>query len=391
MFFLFATSTSYIGCSFGGVDANNWVQINALLLTVAIALGGAFYAFSNILPPSQSEKMKGMVKAEIFQGVIGIVIISILLTSAVAWCNIGSSLTSSAGLGASNPMSFSESYLQNLLFTKGFSLFGSLYSETAILMIDGILVSHIANFLQRIEASFLPVQFTLSQGIANTIETYSLSFGGIFFTIFAVVSGIIFVIYLTLPMVSSIALTVVVPTAIAMRMVPFFGPKVREVSDAFMSIAIAAYFIFPLMIVMNSLLVSYLYTSCSATVSTCNPYSSYLGSYSLQTLPINSFFNTPATSLGGTSLGGAFSLPANFFAGIVSGNGGILGTIEMLFKSIVMFPQVLVSFSQDVASFIFQGVFLIGLDILVTMAFAQALTRGLNSVSAYVSGGGFWG
>lgn len=386
MFFLFATSTSYIGCSFGGVDANNWVQINALLLTVAIALGGAFYAFSNILPPSQSEKMKGMVKAEIFQGVIGIVIISILLTSAVAWCNIGSSLTSSAGLGASNPMSFSESYLQNLLFTKGFSLFGSLYSESAVLMIDGILVSHIANFLQRIEASFLPVQLTLSQGIASTLETYSISFGGIFFTIFTIVSGIIFVIYLTLPVVSSIALTVVVPTAIAMRMVPFFGPKVREVSDAFMSIAIAAYFIFPLMIVMNSLLVSYLYTPCGATVSTCNPYSSYLGSYSLQNLPVNSFFNTPATSLGGT-----YSLPANFFAGIVSSNGGILSTIEMLFKSIVMFPQVLVSFSQEVALFTFQGVFLIGLDILVTMAFAQALTRGLNSVSTYVSGGGFWG
>jgi hypothetical protein len=103
MFFLFATSTSYAGCSFGGVDANNWVQINALLLTVAIALGGAFYAFSNILPPSQSEKMKGMVKAEIFQGVIGIVIISILLTSAVAWCNIGSSLTSSVRLGCKQP------------------------------------------------------------------------------------------------------------------------------------------------------------------------------------------------------------------------------------------------------------------------------------------------
>jgi hypothetical protein len=386
MFFLFATSTSYVGCSFGGVDANNWVQINALLLVIAISLGGVFYAFSNILPPSQSEKMKGMVKAEIFQGIIGIVIVSILLTSAVAWCNIGSSLTGSAGLGTSNPMSFSESYLQNLLFTKGFSLFGSLYSESALLMIDGILVSHIATFLQRIEESFLPVQLTLSQGIANTLETYSLSFGGTFFTIFSIVSGIVFVIYLTLPVVSSIALTVVVPTAIAMRMIPFFGPKVREVSDAFLSIAIAAYFIFPLMIVMNSLLVSYLYTPCGTSLSACNPYSSYLGSYSLQSLPVNSFFNTPATSLGG-----GFSLPENFFAGIISGNGGILGTLEALFNNIAFFPQVLASFSQNVALFIFQGVFLIGLDILVTVAFAQALTRGLNSVSTYVSGGGFWG
>ena len=386
MFFLFATSTSYAGCSFGDVDANNWVQINALLLLIAISLGAVFYAFSNILPPSQSEKMKGMVKAEIFQGVIGIVIVGILLTSAVAWCNIGSSLTSSSGLGSSNPMSFSESYLQNLLFTKGLSLFGSLYSESALLMIDGILVSHIATFLQRLEASFLPVQLTLSQGIANTLETYSLSFGTTFFTIFSIVSGIIFVIYLTLPVVSSIALTVVVPTAIAMRMIPFFGPKVREVSDAFMSIAIAAYFIFPLMIVMNSLLISYLYTPCGATVSTCNPYSSYLGSYSLQNLPVNSFFNTPATSLGS-----GFSLPKNFFAGIINGNGGILGTLELLFTNIILFPQVLAGFSQDVALFTFQGVFLIGLDILVTVAFAQALTRGLNSVSTYVSGGGFWG
>lgn len=391
MFFLFAAGTSYAGCSFGGVNANSWVQINALLLVIAISLGGVFYAFSNILPPSQGEKMKGMVKAEIFQGVIGIVIIGILISSAIAWCNIGSYLTSSAGLGASNPMAFSESYLQNLLFTKGFSLFGSMYSETAVLMLDGILISHISALLERIEASFMPlnnleITVTLSQGLAATIQRFALAFGVTNFAIFTIVSGIIFVIYLTLPVVSSIALTVVVPTAIAMRMVPFLGPKVREVSDTFLSIAIAAYFIFPLMIVMNSLLVSYLYTPCGATVSACNPYSSYLNSYPLNNLPVSSLFNTPPSSLGGV-----FSMPANFFAGITTGTGGMLGAIELLFKNIIMFPQVLVGFSQDVALFAFQGVFLIGLDVLVTVAFAQALTRGLNSVSAYVSGGGFWG
>ena len=386
MFFLFAAGTSYPGCSFAGVNANNWIQINALLLVIAIALGGVFYAFSNILPPTQGEKLKGMVKVEIFQAFIGIVIVGILVASVVTWCNIGISLTGASALGANNPMSFAEGYLQNLLFTKGFSLFGSMYSETALLMVDGVLLSHITALIERIEASFLPVQITLSQGASTTLQTYALAFGATNFAIFAIISGVIFVIYLVLPVVSSVALTVVVPTAIAMRILPFLGPKVREASDAFLAIAMAAYFIFPLMIVMNSMLVSYLYTPCTtASLSACNPYSSYLSTYAIGTPNPNSLFNTPPANLGN-----GFSISANFFQGLVSGNGGFLSTIELLLENIVTMPQIFVSFSQETALFAFQGVFLIGLDILVTIAFAQALATGLNSVSAYISGGGFW-
>jgi hypothetical protein len=386
MFFLFATATSYPGCSFGGVDTNNWIQINALLLLIAISLGAVFYAFSNILPPSQSEKMKGMVKAEIFQGMIGIFIVAVLVSSAFTWCNIGISLTSSSGITTANPMAFSESYLQNLLFTKGLSLFGSIYSETALLMINGIVLQHVLNFVQRIEASYLPVQIILSERLADALQSYAIAFGSANLSIFSIIAGIIFVIYLVLPVVSSIALTVVVPTAIAMRMLSFLGPRIREASDAFLAIAIAAYFIFPLMIVMNSMLINFIYTPCTATVSTCNPYSTYLGQYKLSQIPADSLFNTPPASLGSS-----FSISKNFFEGIITSQNGLLGTFGSIFTNAFLFPQVVISFAQEIALFAFQGVFLIGLDILVTIVFAQAVAKGLNSVSVYVSGGGFWG
>jgi hypothetical protein len=387
MFFLFSTATaSYTACTFGGIDSNSWIQINTLLLVIAISLGGVFYAFSNLLPLRQGEKMKGMVKAEIFQGIIGIVIVLILFTSAVTWCNIGASLTSSSGITASNPMTFSESYLQKLLFSTGLSLFTKVYSESAILFIDGQVLNSLSTFIERLQVSYKYVAVSFA-GIGDPWESYALAFVESNTIIFSVVFGVLFVIYLVLPIVYSTALTVVVPTALVMRMVPFLGPKIREVSDAIFSIAIAAYFIFPLMIIMNQLFITAMYTPCTATTTAlCNPYSSYLSSYNLANIPVSSLFSNPQENLGS-----GFSISANFFQNIITSTGGILPTIERMFTDLVFFPSLLVSYSQDVAIFAFQGVFLIGLDILVTVAFAQAVTKGLNSVSGYVSGGGFWG
>ncbi len=391
MFFLLsAPGTVYQACGFGGVDANNWVQINAIVLLIALSLGGVFWALSNIMSPRQGEKMKGLVKAEVFQGVIGIMIVGILLSVAVAWCNIGASLTSSAlsGIGITNvqnPMQFSETYLQNLAFVKGLSLFDTVYSETALLMINGIVLQHVAALLEKIQEGFLPIQISFSSSVANLSALYGGAFSITSFVVFGIVFGIIFIIYLLLPLVSATALTVIVPVAIAMRMIPFVGPKVREISDLFLSIAIAAYFIFPLMIIMNNLLLTYMYTACSPIVTVCNPYSSYLGAYSLNNIPVGTLFTTSPTSLGSV-----YSLPKDFFGNIITSSGGVLATVVQILKNMALLPEVFIGIGQEIAVFTFQGVFLIGLDILVTVAFAKALTEALNSISGVVSGGAFW-
>ena len=377
---LLVASTAYQACSFGSVNANNWIYVNALVLTIAISLGAIFYALSNILPAKQGAKLKGYVKAEVLQGVLGVIIVGVLVGSVVTWCNIGSSL---AGSAAQNPMQFSESYLQTLIFRDGLSLFDSVYAETALLMINWIVIQHISGYILN-SFSVLGVSFSNSAGV--TYEIYALGFGTAALTIFSVIFGVLFVVYLVLPLVSATALTVVVPTAIVMRMVPFMGPKIREMSDVVLAIGIAAYFIFPLMIVMNNMLVGFLYSQCGSGNTFCNPYSTYLGAYSIGSLPTGSLFNSnPA------SYGSVLSVPKNFFYNIITSSGGFLNAAWDLIKSAFDLPAVFMGFAQEIAIFMFQGIFLIGLDVLVTVTFAKALAEGLSAISNVVSEGAFWG
>ena len=97
---------------------------------------------------------------------------------------------------------------------------------------------------------------SISPDIIGTLFGFSGALSSSFEPLIVVTFGILFMIYLLLPIITALALTVVVPLALIMRSIPFAGPKLRESSDTFMSLAIGFYFILPLAILMNSYIIS---------------------------------------------------------------------------------------------------------------------------------------
>lgn len=397
-------SNSYSSeCIFGGsatsggsLNTGNWIGINLLVILLSFSIAGVLYSTSNIFPVSTREKMKGAAKFEAFQGLISIVIIIILVAFSSVTCNIGANLVvSSAKITNTtyqNPMQFAESYIGNLMFSQGLGLFSQIYTETVLVAINANLATTIEEAVQSIMLSFFSISFPPS--LMGTLYGFSGAFGATFEPIIVVSFGILFTIYLLLPIIQSLALTVIVPLALIMRSIPFAGPKIRESSDTFLALAIGFYFIFPLAILMNGYLINWAYTPCNATTgSMCNPYSQFTSSYQLQQFSINNLFNTPPQQLGSgtTPLSiGTINLPASFLSSSVAHMGGLLGGLAGVFAIIYDLPQTMVDYSIKTAEYAFNAIFLIGLDLAITLAFAQGLSKGLNGVGRMLSVGPFW-
>ncbi len=389
-------------CIFGGtptasgsLNTNNWIQINLIVVLMSFTIAGLVYSLSNLFPTSMREKLKGAAKVESFQGMISIGIILALIALSSVSCNIGNSIaaqsSSLTNIAYQSPMQFSTSYVNYLMFDRGLSLFSDIYAETIKLVISG----NIADSLQE-QLHSLVITPLLGEGIGIGQDIYGVFFGfsgaltGAFVPLIIVTFGILFTIFLILSMSNSLALTVVVPISIILRSIPFAGPKLRESADTILALAIGFYFILPLAIIMNSYITAWIFTPCAANTLICNPYAYYNAPYSLQQLPISNIFNSNPQSLSGGGPLSSFGLSSAFLSSGFAGSG-ILGGFEILLQTLVNFPSVIINYSQQTAQYIFEGIVLMGLDLAITLAFAQGLTKALGSASRIVGVGPFWG
>ena len=227
-------------------------------------------------------------------------------------------------------------------------------------------------------------------------------------TLVVVAFGVIFVIYMFLPIIQAMALTIVVPLTLILRSVPFAGPRLREAADSIMGLAIGFYFILPLVLILNQYIITWLYTPCIIQTSLngiasthpqfllCNPYYGFTGSYKLINIPVDSFFTSSPSSLasGVQSVGIAGlanGATTSFFSGAISGAGGAGPLIQKIFSSLFGLPQVIIAYAQEVSQYLFEGIVLIGIDMAITIGFAQGLSKGFGSVSRIIGSGPFWG
>ena len=305
-------------------------------------------------------------------------------------CNIGQALVSSSTsitqTTYTDPMQYSQIYLGNLMFSKGLGLFTQIYSESVLLAITANTLSTLENFFSGLFGVYPSLDFV------GTIFGLSSALGSAFEPIIVVSFGIIFMIYLLLPVIEALALTVIVPLSLIMRSIPFAGPKLRESSDSIMALAIGFYFILPLAILMNGYIISWIYSPCSALTAICNPYSQYNAPYALNSIPISQFFNQPAKTLGplGSPIGTILSV-SSFFSSSVAQSGGLIGTFQQIMQTILDAPRIIINISIETAEYAFEGIVLIGIDLAITLAFAQGLTKGLNSAGKIIGSGPFWG
>ncbi len=407
-------------CTVGGTLQQSWVSIIVLIALAGISIAGLLYAIANFAPGAYREKMKLIARFEIVQAALSLIILLALIGVSSSTCSLSSSISSSLIGSAADPFTFARYYVGNLLFNNGVGLIAQAYTI-------GINYAITAATIRLLESPVGPYWASIP-GIGNLFGTTfsfggesnlklsielepstSLSsvyaqYGGFIYggtvSIWDILSGfvsltfaVLLAIWLLLPVVQATGLVLIVPIALAMRMIGFISPRVRNLSNSIFAVALAFFFIYPMTIVFNAYAVGWLY--CTNGVSPCNPYTQYVGTYNLQKISVNSLFtsNKVSSNLGGLT-GGTTALPASIFSSLSSGVQFLLssGSFTKQLLSIIDVPVSISNYSDQVAQYILQGIVFMALDLAITIGFAVGLAKSFNAVSEIMGeGGSVWG
>lgn len=401
-------STNFLNqCQFNisFLNEDGWIGICMLVVMTSLLISAVGYSLSSFLPGSQRERLRGIVRYEYIQGIFSIILIVVLFSMSLGACDLGGALTYSAS-GYQDPFQFAQYYVGNLLFSKGIALVTGLFSAGTVLAIDAAISSYTASAIGNLFPEGAPkqvgilgstlkyvptLQITGTDQPAEILYEYSYVLYYLLAPLVVVTFGLLFVAFLSLPAIEALSLTLVIPIAIIMRSLAFTGPKLREVSNTLIALAIAFYFVLPLTFAMNYYVVNWVYCLNGGT---CNPYVAYLGAggYNLNTLPINQLLASPdLLTTQGTPNFGAITLPGNFYGyGVLQGNGGFGNMMSEVIQGLANVPGFLNNFDTETAQYLFQGIFLVGLDAAITIGFAVGLSKGLETLGQLMGVGPFW-
>ncbi|MGC8730021.1 MAG: hypothetical protein ACP5RP_01415 [Candidatus Micrarchaeia archaeon] len=376
-------------CSlYGGQYVSGWLGINFIVIIVTISLAGMFYSISRFLNEKAKAAASNIVKIEITQSVISIVLILILLTTSETACSISQNIGKLLTGQSMDPFAYSIYYVGNSLQNIGFPLVENIYIKALDLAITSRVWTGIASAMPLPPIPIGTGIITLSPNgdPAMPIGILADLYIGIFIPLMLVPMGMLFLLYLTLPILRLTAFTVILPVALIVRSFGFASSgKLRETADAMIAISIAAYIIFPLMIEFNSYVISWIFTPCSANTNVCNPYWSFVGmSYNIQSISTNQFFTQKnLLEQGGIKLPvNALNLLSatqysNFFSGL-----------SAVFYDLINAPAITQSLVNQMAEFMFSFVIMFGIDLTVTVGFAMSLAHALSG--GVIGPSSFW-
>ncbi len=402
-------ATQKLTCSFGSINTSNWIYINAIIILLTLTVSGAIYAFSKMLPQKEASKIKGYIKYEYVQCIISIAIIVVLIIFQSVACNY------SAGITGADPFTSAQVYVGSLLFVNGTSIITQLYSASVQTTINGQIISGLAGGslglgLSKLNTNYggtwlppgtagnptgaplylkgpLDIKIEPSANFPLLFKNYGDMLLDLYAPLVIATFGMLFLQYITLPMIATLCLSVVVPLALLIRSFGFVGPRLKEAADSFLAIAIAFYFVYPMTFVMDQQIIAWVF--CSPNVPTCNPYySSYGIPYTLNSISESSLFssNTAYVSnyFSGTTSAN-FNIPLSFYGSIISE----LGTTN---NGTTIFAPFNLVFSDGslIAQYMFKGVVLVALDLALTIGFGLGLMKAINSGLAFINEGGIW-
>ena len=184
--------------------------------------------------------------------------------------------------------------------------------------------------------------------------------------------GSLFLQWISIPLIQSFAFTVLLPFALIIRSISFAGagnPGLREAGNAILALAIAFYIIYPMMIVMNSYVISYAFSPSNPLYSCQNCLNSELTSLAIP----KSFFSSLSSYNYKSSLFGGLVSPTtgSFISNPVLQNIGLISPIGIFDQAQTV--------TSGIAKYIFMGIFMVGIDLMVTIGFASSLTKALNA------------
>ncbi len=380
---------------YGGASyVNSWLGINFAVILAGIFVVTLVYMLSRFLPSSMKGKITSVMRVELTQLFISVIIIIVLLGAASTACSASTAISQHVTHTTESPFAYSDYYIGNLTLNTGLRLLTNVYLTSIDYGIDSRVYPALINYegpgflsySSQIKststanpgAEIFSVSFNFGEDLGANFGILSDLYLAVFGPIITLVIGSLFVQYLSIPIFEYTAFTIVLPVALIMRSIAYSASGsggLRSASNAVLAIAIAVYLIYPLMISYNSYIVNWIF-------SVQNPYFQYLHtSFTLDSLP-STFFSSLSSSVSGSFLG--ISTPS---LNSLLGNYASTGVLP-LFDPFAVTSQVLTTI-DEMAQFIFVGIFLFGLDVTVTLGFAQSLA---SSLDAGIEGAAsFWG
>jgi hypothetical protein len=376
-----------------------WININLLvLLIVALAIAMVFI-LSRVLPEHTKGRLSAIIKIEITQLIISALILIILVGVSSTACGLVYQAATTLqqypvvqqvnqngipcpanviNIPPSDPFTYSEAYLGTLGFSLGPSIATEVYSDAYALSIDGAVVTAIGGALSALPSTIFRGPITIEIPVGDNLGKALGDLGG------ALLDGLLPLIlsaiaimdvqYIGLIAVQSIAFVIILPVALGMRSLAFFGPGVRVAANSILALAIAAYLIYPVTVAFDHYALNWMFTQCgNPNVGTgCNPSAAYLcqsynpGSAGQQAGELSSLTNYWDTSI---NIGG---LPINPFSYIIGGFSDLLGPLLNIgtnfMESVVL----------SVAEYTFTAVVMFVINLMITVGFAMSLARALN-------------
>jgi hypothetical protein len=407
--------------------AFSWLPINVIIILIGLIAIAIAYNISKLLTEKARGALTGMMKTELAQLIISLVILAVLVVVSNTACNVSLGLgqcilqtatSSSTGPaqcqsvvpqagGPINPFTYDEYTACYLTYMVGPNLAAWLYVTSYTYAFYGAVMQEISTIIGSVVQPLAGLTSSIS-GINVSVDTgFDI---GAMLTIFSdlyldalvpfVMIGISlsFVLYLLLIFIQLTAFTLLLPIAIVMRAISFVGGELRNASNAVLAIAIALYLVFPLTVVFSTYAYNWIYCGNSVTQlgtgnnfnilpmwtpkSGCNsPEQGYLDL-------IVKDGGVPQWSLGALPGGNAFTIPGlgisvpfpsatqvlNLFVDAL----GYLGQgISYIVGGTIIVSNAWFA-ASDIANYLFVTAVLFAMDLSITVGFAMGLAKALN-------------
>ena len=214
-----------------------------------------------------------------------------------------------------------------------------------------------------------------SLDFATLYTSFAQLYIAVYSPIIIIAIGMLFIQFLGLPIMQYTAFTIILPVAIAMRSLSFFGAHIGDASNALIAIAIAFYIIYPLRVAFDSYAIAYVF-------SANNPAANYTGgAFVVNTISPFSYLQSQPPTLNNATSG--LSLVKNQIQTYLCATPGS----SYCLPSFTMMSTVH-TYTDEMAQFVYQAVLLFALNITITAGLAMSIYKALKS--GLGEAGRFW-
>lgn len=363
---------------FGGSSyVTGWLGMIYLVMGVSIFIIVVVYIVSKLLTSSLNAKLTAVVKSEIMQVFLVAIIILILMSFLETSCSLTTGVSKSLTGMDLTPFQFSSYYLGNLAFGRGIDILEQVYTYAITYAIDSRIWGIIGTLTSLTSpdiplGSLIKVSFPIGGDLGGMYSIISDGYIAILAPILVISIGMLQLQWLALPVIEYTAFTVILPVALVLRIFSFSGGGLRRASNDFLALAIAMYLIYPLMISFDAYAISFIFSPANPVYSCTNCLNT---PFTVNTTSSAGFFSSIYNSTSTASSTG-FSVTSPSINTLLS------TTILSSYASSLFPPEAIVEFNSiisEMGQYIFTALFMFGIDIVVTVAFAMGLSRGLNS------------